>query len=183
MKRPTFEEFHRVLREEFRVLEEHGYRRVPEEPTGFEVRYRKGPVTFVVVGMHWGSAAMAYVVVDDAAYHSWVEVPEGYKSPIPPTDTPQLDHLRQDGYLLRTYGGEVLRASPEYIATARARQKDLQEREDRWAHQRASGEFFSEAEKLFKAGEYRAFVAYLAGSSYELSPVWRKRLEIARKRM
>jgi hypothetical protein len=96
-----------------------------------------------------------------------------------------LDDLRRYAGWFREELRGLLRGEPAFLERAEAAVADADRQAEALKKARLEskkGDFFGEADKLFKAKKYTQCVRHLESGSYPLSASWKAKLEYAKKR-
>lgn len=178
----TAEEFRSTVEREFGfVVSEHGFELAWDPTSPFVARLRRGTLELCIEGVHYGFGA-ALSLWAAGARLPWIFRPL-HPLETHATDVPQLDDVRE--WALRTrrdFGGFLV---GDLSAFEAARARIAAEEQARLAAREADpkGTFFGRADKLWKNGKLREFIALLDASPYPLSATWRERLDDARRKL
>lgn len=184
-RRPSREEFLQTIETEFAFLVEDGYSRETTPENDYKVIFTKGSYRLELAGIHYGMAATFTFTVDGKYCPIW-RLLRGFRKDrkTPKSDAPQLDELREYAWWMKNELRGLFQGKPEFtekiqgLLDAEKRQEESIERSE---SESKKGDFFSIADKLFKAKQYADCVHHLESGDYPLSDTWKARLEYAKK--
>lgn len=178
----TVEEFFSTVDTEFGYLvSEHGYERVLPAGCPFAVEYRRDALCIRVSGISYGFGAHLEAFVEGEFLPLWPVMTPLTARKTTPTDKPQLDELREFAWRLRRELSDLVAGDFTVAEQIRAGVRAQEEKDAIALQADERHHFFSIADTLFRARQFAECVSHLEKGRFELSALWKARLDYARR--